>query len=126
MCVHVCAFVFHLAVGPPPPPILNPTPPSTPPITDKHLEAVGAVLAKLRSPRLQSLLMIQASPAYLDRVVAGLRQKLEHMAKMRGAQAQAAARREEAIEELVRSRLLFMCVYVVDWLVGWWIARFVV
>lgn len=60
------------------------------------------MLAHLRSPRLQSLLMIQASPAYLDRVVAGLRQKLEHMAKMRRAREAAQARRAAAIEELVR------------------------
>ncbi len=59
-------------------------------------------MAALRSPRLQSLLMIQASSAYLDRVVAGLRQKLEHMAKVRRAKAKAEARREEAIAELVR------------------------
>lgn len=64
---------------------------------------MGTVLAQLRSPQLQSLLMIQASPAYLDRVVAGLRQKLEHMAKMRRARAEAEARREAAITELVRA-----------------------
>lgn len=81
--------------------------------TDKHLEAVNAVLAALRSPRLQSLLMIQASPAYLDRVVAGLLQKLEHMAKMRHARAAAQARRAAAIEELVRFELC-----AVAWL-GW-------
>lgn len=60
------------------------------------------MLGKLRSPRLQSLLMIQASSAYLDRVVAGLRQKLEHIRKMRGVKAAAEARREAAIAELVR------------------------
>lgn len=70
---------------------------------DRYLEAVRLVLGKLRAKRLQQLVLIQSSPAYVDCLVLSLQQKLDHMAKIQRAITETQARREEAVGGLAQA-----------------------
>lgn len=57
-------------------------------------------LNKVRAKRLQQLLLLRSSSAYVDRVVNGLRQKLDHISKLKKAIEDTELRREETLTAL--------------------------
>ena len=77
--------------------------------TDRYLDGVMTALRRLRSKRLQQLIMIRTSSAFVDRLVRGLKQRLEHIAKLKKAIVETEARRDETMMALVSTFSAMIC-----------------